>query len=88
MRKNSKAQQQAPKKKRKPIFFVECLPVYENRSIYFNNYLQEQIGAKWQQVKSSLYDAGYNSAEVNAYRDGLLADFNDLCREYRLRGII
>ena len=87
MRKQTRSAAGARKKK-KPIFYVECLPVYENRTIYFNNYLQEQIGAKWQQVKNSLYDAGYTSSGVNEYRDGLLADFNALCSEYHLRGVI
>lgn len=52
-----------------------------DKKAYFNDYLEIQIGAKWQAIKNSLYDAGYTTAEVNAYRDDLLEDFKELCKE-------
>ena len=46
------------------------------------------IGAKWSAIKNSLYDAGYQVAEVSRYRDELLDDFKILCLEHHLHGIV
>ncbi len=75
------------KKKARPKKDVQCMPVYGNK-VYFNHYLLNQIGATWQQVKNSLYDAGYTCLEVNEYRNGLLEDFRAVCEENHLHGII
>lgn len=64
------------------------LTVFEPNTVYFNDYLFTYIGAKWQPIKESLYDAGYQVTEVSQYRDGLLADFKKLCRENGYYGII
>ena len=81
------AQTTQKKKKARPKKDIKCMPVYGNK-VYFNHYLLNQIGATWQQVKNSLYDAGYTCAEVNKYRNGLLEDFRELCEENHLHGII
>ena len=57
---------------------VDGLLVFEKRA-YFSDYLEAQIGAKWHLIKNTLYDAGYTTTEVNAYRDGLLEDFKAMC---------
>lgn len=80
-------QQQEAKAKRKKTREIECMQVFGNKA-FFNNYLREQIGAPWQQIKNSLYDAGYTTEEVNAYRDGLLEDFRDVCDRNHIHGII
>ena len=57
-------------------------------TVYFNDYLETYIGAKWQAIKNSLYDAGYQALEVSRYRDGLLDDFNRICAENNYHGIV
>ncbi len=55
--------------------------VFEKRA-YFSDYLENEVGAKWHTIKRTLYDAGYTTAAVNEYRDGLLADFRKLCDDH------
>ena len=81
------AQTTQKKKKARPKKDIQCMPVYGNK-VFFNHYLQQQIGANWQQVKNGLYDAGYTCLEVNEYRNGFLEDFRELCEENHLHGII
>lgn len=64
------------------------LTVFEPNVVYFNEYLEIHIGAKWNAIKRSLYDAGYQTAEVSAYRDGLLEDFGGICETNGFRGIV
>lgn len=64
------------------------LTVFEPNTVYFNDYLETYIGAKWQAIKNSLYDAGYQALEVSRYRDGLLDDFNRICAENNYHGIV
>lgn len=86
-RKKAALQQDQKKKKNRPKKDILCMPVYGNK-VFFNHYLQQQIGAGWQQMKNSLYDAGYTSVEVNEYRNGLLEDFREVCEKNHLHGII
>lgn len=65
-----------------------ALTVFEPNTVYFNDFLETYIGAKWQAIKNSLYDAGYQTNEVSRYRDELLADFKEMCRENGLHGIV
>ena len=55
--------------------------VFEKRA-YFSDYLENEVGANWHTIKRTLYDAGYTAAAVNEYRDGLLADFRELCSDH------
>lgn len=88
MKRKITAQKPEPTKKKARIKKdIQCMPVYGNK-VFFNHYLQQQIGGTWQQVKNSLYDAGYTSLEVNEYRNGLLEDFRAVCDENHLHGII
>lgn len=64
------------------------LTVFEPNTVYFNDYLAVYIGAKWWEVKNSLYDAGYQVSEVSRYRDSLINDFNKICADNNYRGII
>lgn len=64
------------------------LTVFEPNTVYFGDFLEIYIGAKWNTIKGSLYDAGYKTAEVSRYRDELLADFRKLCEKNNLHGII
>lgn len=86
-RKIAAAETTQKKKKARSKKDVQCMPVYGNK-VYFKHYLLNQIGATWQQVKNSLYDAGYTCIEVNEYRNGLLEDFRAVCEENHLHGII
>ena len=42
------------------------LTVFEPNTVYFNDYLETYIGAKWQAIKNSLYDAGYQRKAIEA----------------------
>ena len=64
------------------------LTVFEPNPVYFHDYLETYIGATWQAIKNSLYDAGYQALEVSRYRDGLLDDFNRICAENNYHGIV
>lgn len=64
------------------------LTVFQPNVVYFNEYLEIHIGAKWNTIKRSLYDAGYQTAEVSAYRDRLLEDFGRICEINGFRGIV
>lgn len=77
-----------PKPRKRTIDPETGLTVFEPNTVYFNNYLEIYIGAKWQTIKSSLYDAGYRVSEVSEYRDELLEDFKRMCAENRLHGIV
>lgn len=83
---NSK-QRETPKKKFKKRI-VENLTVRYENTVYFDDYLLQYIGAKWQQIKNSLYDAGYTTTEVSRYRDSLLAEFRGICHRNNLHGYI
>jgi 5,10-methylene-tetrahydrofolate dehydrogenase/methenyl tetrahydrofolate cyclohydrolase len=84
--KNSQQQETQKKKLKKHI--VENLTVRKENTVYFNDYLQQYVGAKWQQIKNSLYDAGYTTIEVSTYRDKLLEEFREICHRNKLHGII
>lgn len=92
--KNKRRQQvveaQEPKRKlrRRTVDPKTGLTVFEPNTVYFNNYLEEYIGAKWSAIKGSLYDAGYQTTEVSNYRDGLLEDFKTICKENHFYGIV
>lgn len=88
MKTNADFQKKPSNRKRKIINRIECLPVHEPNIVFYNEYLEIYVGAKWQQIKSSLYDAGYTSAEVNDYRNEQLKDFNKICKEKNLCGIV
>lgn len=79
---------QKPKPRRRKIDPKTGLTVFEPNTVYFSDYLLNYIGAKWSAIKSSLYDAGYQVAEVSRYRDELLDDFKILCLEHHLHGIV
>ena len=64
------------------------LTVFEPNTVYFSDYLLNYIGAKWPAIKRSLYDAGYQVAEVSKYRDELIEDFKTLCQKHHLHGIV
>lgn len=81
------SQQQEGKRKLKTKI-INHLTVRKDNTVYFNDYLQQYVGARWQQVKGSLYDAGYTTAEVNRYRDKQVEEFQAICRKNNLRGII
>lgn len=83
------AEVQEPKRKprRKTVDPKTGLTVFEPNTVYFNNYLEEYIGAKWNAIKGSLYDAGYQASEVSDYRDKLLEDFKVICKENNFYGI-
>lgn len=76
------------KPRRRKIDTKTGLTVFEPNTVYFSDYLLNYIGAKWPAIKNSLYDAGYQVAEVSRYRDELLDDFKTLCREHHLHGIV
>lgn len=93
--KNNREQEnsrQAEPKKKKPrkrhIDPKTGLTVFEPNTVYFSDFLLNHVGAKWPEIKSSLYDAGYQVTEVNGYRDGLLEDFKVLCQKHHFRGIV
>jgi len=69
------------KKTKREFVEVDGMLVFEKRA-FFNDYLEAQIGANWFLIKRSLFDAGYTAQEANDYRDGLLADFREMCREH------
>ena len=73
-RQNTPAAEEPAKKKhrRRATDPKTGLTVFEPNTVYFNDYLETYIGAKWQAIKNSLYDAGYQDLEVSRYRDGLL----------------
>lgn len=79
---------QRGKRRKRAVDPKTGLTVFEPNTVYFSDFLLQQIGAKWPEIKNSLYDAGYQVTEVNWYRDGLLKDFWDLCREHHLKGIV
>lgn len=81
-------QGQKPKQKKRAIDTIEGLRVFAPGKVYFNEFLTEYIGAPWQPIKNSLYDAGYTTREVMEYRDGLLSDFYDICERNGLHGIV
>ena len=89
-RKQAAPLQATPKKKprRRTTDPKTALTVFEPNTVYFNDYLETYIGAKWQAIKNSLYDAGYQALEVSRYRDGLLDDFNRICAENNYHGIV
>lgn len=68
------------KKVKREFVDVAGMLVFEHHA-YFKDYLEAQIGAGWHLIKRSLFDAGYTVAEVNAYRDALLEDFDKICKE-------
>lgn len=78
----------AKRKRIKHIGAVELVNIRPGRMIHFNEYLFKHIGATWNDIKNSLYAAGYSTMEVFNYREKLLEDFNKLCRENHVRGII
>lgn len=83
------AEEPAKKKRRRRATDPKTgLTVFEPNTVYFNDYLETYIGAKWQAIKNSLYDAGYQALEVSRYRDGLLDDFNRICAENNYHGIV
>lgn len=88
MKTNTAFQKKPSNKKRKIVSTIKCLPVHTPNVIFFNEYLEIYVGAKWQQIKSSLYDAGYTTVEVNEYRNEQLKDFNKICKENSLNGVI
>ena len=79
---------QKVKKKKFKTKIIEYMTVKSENIVYFNDYLQEYIGARWNQVKGSLYDAGYTVTEVNIYRDKLIEEFKEICHKNNLQGII
>lgn len=89
-RKQAAPLQATPKKKprRRMTDPKTALTVFEPNTVYFNDFLETYIGAKWQAIKGSLYDAGYQTIEVSRYRDELLEDFKEMCRENGLHGIV
>lgn len=89
-RQNTPAAEEPAKKKhrRRATDPKTGLTVFEPNTVYFNDYLKTYIGAKWQAIKNSLYDAGYQALEVSRYRDGLLDDFNRICAENNYHGIV
>lgn len=89
-RQNTPAAEEPAKKKhrRRAVDLKTGLTVFEPNTVYFNDYLKTYIGAKWQAIKNSLYDAGYQALEVSQYRDDLLGDFNRICAENNYHGIV
>ena len=85
-RQNTPAAEEPAKKKhrRRAVDPKTGLTVFEPNTVYFNDYLKTYIGAKWQAIKNSLYQA----LEVSRYRDGLLDDFNRICTENNYHGIV
>ena len=77
-----------PKPRRRAVDKKTGLTVFEPNTVYFNDYMQTYIGAKWPAIKNSLYDAGYKVAEVSAYRDKLLAEFFGICEAHHYHGIV
>ena len=77
----------AQRKRKREFEDIDGLLVFEKRA-YFSDYLEAQIGAKWHLIKRSLYDAGYTSIEVNAYRAGLLEDFKAMCKDHGFKEFI
>lgn len=81
-----------PVKKQKPrrrqVDRKTGLTVFEPNTVYFSDYLNTYIGAKWPAIKNSLYDAGYQTIEVSRYRDQLIEDFERICTENNYHGII
>ena len=71
------------KKRRKPkreFIEINGWLVFEHRA-FFSDYLENEVGAKWNMIKRSLFDAGFTAADVNEYRDNLLADFKTICND-------
>lgn len=51
---------------------------------YFNHWLTWNIGANWGIIKDELYEAGYSAQEVNDYRDELVEQFKNWCKDRNL----
>ena len=64
------------------------LRVYNGNELHFNDYLRQQVGAGWYVIRNDLYDAGYTTWEVFEYREKLLEDFRELCRQHRYIPIV
>ena len=83
------AEEPAKKKRRRRAVDPKTgLTVFEPKTVYFNDYLETYVGAKWQAIKNSLYDAGYQVSEVSQYRDDLLDDFKKICAKNHYHGIV
>ena len=76
------------KRKKRYIDIIEHVPVYPGNKVLFRHFVESRLGATWAMVRDSLYDFGYSIFEVNAYRNRLLDEFWELCREHGLKGQI
>lgn len=75
------------RKRKRELEDIAGFLVFEKRA-YFSDWIENEIGAKWRTVKQTLYDAGYTAMAVNEYRDGLLSDFQALCRAHGFKEYI
>lgn len=81
--------QESSRQPRKRTYSKETgLTVFEPNVVYFDEYLEMYIGAKWPAIKRSLYDAGYQTPEVSEYRSKLIKEYYRLCNTNKLYGVI
>lgn len=57
------------------------LRVYQGNELHFNDFLRKEVGAGWYFIRDMLYEFGFDVGDVYEYREGLLRDFRELCRE-------